>query len=157
MTELLKKLLILKDRDIVITENINFRDLYFTKKIFLIDGTIKCNEPITDEYLIHKHEIYTGRPEKVYSNNWQTYRGCEYVHLTYNILNIVIFEGDSCDGYPTKIRWKAKFELYLSEIHLFKDSINHEFEKEIDRQFIIEEENRILQRKQEIKKKLLSI
>lgn len=160
MSDLLKKLSILKNIRICIDNTLDFRKLYLTKKIKLIDGVVNFSEKLTDNYLSHEHEVYTGRKEKSYTHNWITFHNLISVFLTCSekdfILTIRIDNGDSCYGIFTGIRWKGNFEVSISEIDIFEKDINNEFDNEIDRQFLRKEEIRIQKEKDKIRKKLLS-
>ncbi len=159
MSDLLKKLTILKDKRIIIDNNLDFRNLYLTRKITLIDGILKYSEKLTDEYLSHKHEVYTGRKEKSYTDNWITFRTLISAYLVFSeeniILTIRVDDGDSCYGIFTGTRWKGDFRVNISEISIFENDINNEFDTEIDRQFSRKEELRIQKEKDKIRKKLL--
>ncbi len=160
VTELLKKLTILKNTAISIYTDIDFRRLYFSKKITLIDGKVGYSDKLTDEYLLHKHEVYTGRPDKTYTNNWITYQNLTNAILKFTDgkckLFIRVDEGSMFDGSYTECRWKGNFELDISEIHLFSDDIDRMFDSHIDSLFQEKEELRIQNEKNEIRKKLLN-
>lgn len=160
MSDLLKKLIILKDTAISIYSDIDFRRLYLSKKITLIDGKVGYSCKLTDEYLLHKHEVYTGRPDKTYTNNWITFQNLTNAILKYTndkcILFIRVDEGSMYDGSFTDCRWKGNFELDISEIHIFSDDIDRMFDARIDQLFSEKEELRIQKEKEKIRKKLLS-
>lgn len=166
-SEIFKKLCVLKNNIIWLDNDVNLHTLYLTKKIILIEGTVyynkalinDYNKALTNEYLNHTHEVFTGRPEKSYTNNWATYRKCERNSLLYDgtniIITIVIRNGDMFNGNPISTRWEGTFKLDVSEIDIFKSDINREFDNEIHRLFLIEEEYRTDQIKQKIKERLL--
>lgn len=159
-SEIFKKLCVLKNNIIWLDlDNINLYTLYLTKKIILIEGIVDYDKALTNEYLNHTREVFTGRSEKSYTNNWITYRNCERSSLLYDgtniIITIVIRNGDMFHGNPVSTRWEGTFRLDISEINIFKNDINREFDNEIHRLFLIEEEYRTDQIKQKIKEKLL--
>lgn len=159
MSDLLKKLTIIKDTAISIYTDIDFRRLYLSKKIKLIDGKVGYSNKLTDEYLLHKHEVYTGRPDKTYTNNWITYQNLTNAILKYKddkcILFISVDEGSMFDGSFTERRWKGNFELDISAIGIFSEDIEQMFDNHIDQLFQEKEELRIQNEKNEIRKKLL--
>ena len=159
MSNLLKKLTILKDTAISIYTDIDFRRLYLSKKITLIDGKVGYSDKLTDEYLLHKHEVYTGLPNKTYTNNWITYQNLTNAILKFTdgkcILFISVDEGNKYDGSFTERRWKGNFELDISVINLFSKDIDRMFERHIDCIFQEKEEIRIQNEKNEIRRKLL--
>ena len=160
VTELLKKLTILKDVPISIFTDVDFRRLYLSKKIKLNNGKIDNKDKLTDEYLLHKHEVYTGRPDKTYTNNWITYQNLTNALLKYTITNCILHiqvdEGNFYDGKFEKNRWKGNFELDISEIHLFSGDIDRMFDSHIDWLFKEKEEIRIQKEKDKIRAKLLA-
>lgn len=161
VTDLLKKLTILKDIPISIFTDVDYRGLYLSKKITLIDGKVgRYNDKLTEEYLSEKREVYTGRPDKTYVNNWQTYQNLIEVELICSesdfILTIQVNNGDSCYGIYTGPRWKGNFRLSVTAISLFENDINNEFDSEIDHQFVRDEKIRIQLEKDKIRAKLLA-
>lgn len=160
---ILKKLKILTNKEIWISDNVDVHSLYNNGNLKLIKGEVKNYQSsidLTNEYLKHKREIYTGLPEKSYTNNWCTYKNCIEIQLYFDgilaKLQIELFEGNSWDGKPEELRWKGEFDVNSNCLHMFEVYIEYAFEKEIDRQFEIEEKIRIQKRKEVIKKKLLS-
>lgn len=160
VTDLFKKLNVLKDVRIAINSNVNFRNLYLEKKILLVDGTIGYKDKLTDEYLLYNRAVFTGLPTKSYTNNWSTFRELTTAYLVCNetdfILSIRVDEGESCYGLFTGIRWNGNFRVSVTDICLFENDINNEFDSEIDRQFVREEEIRIQKEKDKIRAKLLA-
>lgn len=159
MFDLLKKLTILKDTAISIYTDIDFRRLYLSKKITLIDGKVGYSDKLTDEYLLYKHEVYTGRPDKTYTNNWITYQNLTNAILKFTDAKCILFirvdEGHLEDGSFKECRWKGNFELDISEIHLFSNDIERMFDAKIDWLVQEKEELRIQKEKDKIRKKLL--
>lgn len=162
-TRILKKLEVLQNQKIWISDDVNVYSLYNNGNLKLIDGNVKdyrSSIDLTDEYLTHKREVYTGLPEKFYTNNWSTYKKLTEIRLCFDgtLVKVLIsvFEGNSYDGSKEELRWKGEFELNLKCVKLFEPYIEYAFNDEIDRQFEIEEEIRIKNRKSEIREKLLS-
>ncbi len=160
MSDLLKKLTILKDTAISIYTDIDFRKLYLSKKITLINGQVGYSNKLTDEYLSEKREVYTGRPDKTYVNNWQTYQGLVNAVLKYTgdgcLLFIRVDDGNVFDGSFMDMRWKGTFNLDISKIHLFYNDIDQMFDHRIDCLFQEKEELRIQKEKNEIRRMLLA-
>jgi hypothetical protein len=162
-TRILKKLEILQNQKIWVSDDINVYSLYNNGDLKLIKGDVKdyCSSiDLTDEYLKHKREVYTGLPEKSYTNNWSTYRKLIEIRICFDGTSvkvlISVFEGNFYDGSKEELRWKGEFELNLKCIKLFEQYIDYAFNAEIDHQFEIEEEIRIKNRKSEISERLLS-
>lgn len=162
-TLILKKLKVLVNQKIWISDDVNVYSLYNNGNLKLIKGEIKdyCSSvDLTDAYLKHKREVFTGRSEKSYTNNWSTYRNCTNIQLCFDEnlvkISIDVFDGNFCDGSREKLRWKGEFELNLECLPLFERYIEYTFNDEIDHQFRIEEEKRIEKIKKAIRKKLLS-
>jgi hypothetical protein len=162
-TLILKKLKILQNQEIWISDDVNVHSLYNNGNLKLIKGDVaqyRSFIDLTDEYLKHEREVYTGLPEKSYANNWSTYRKLTEIRLCFDGTSakvlISIFEGNFYDGSKENLRWKGEFKLNLKCAKLFEPYIDYAFNAEIDRQFEIEEEIRIQNRKSEIREKLLS-
>lgn len=161
-TLILKKLNVLKNEEFWISDDVNIQhSLYNNGDLKLIKGEVKeyrSSIDLTDEYLKHKREVYTGCSEKYYTNNWSTYKNCTDIKIYFDGTSakilISLFEGDF-DGAKAELRWKGEFELNLKCVKLFEPYIEYAFNDEIDRQFKIEEEIRIKNRKSEIREKLL--
>lgn len=160
---ILKKLNVLKNEEFWISDDVNIQhSLYNNGDLKLIKGEAKeyrSSIDLTDEYLKHKREVFTGIPEKSYTDNWSTYRGCTDIALCFDgiiaKIQIKLYEGNSYDGSREKLRWKGEFELNLKCVKLFEEYIEAAFNQEIDEQFEIEEEIRIKNRKSEISERLL--
>jgi len=159
---ILKKLKVLQNQEIWISDDVNVHSLYTNGNLKLSKGVVKkyrSDIDLTDEYLKYNREIFTGRSEKYYTNNWSTYRNCTYIQLCFDgtlaKLQIKLHEGNSYDGSREELRWKGEFELNLKCVKLFGPYIEYAFNVEIDHQFEIEEEIRIKNRKLEIREKLL--
>lgn len=160
---LFKKLTILTGKEIPVNDNISFKSLFYKGKLTLIKGTICENRfqeiDLTKEYLSSKREVYTGRPEKSYTDNWCTYKGCTSGILSFDgkdiNLSLVLREGNSCDGWPENKRWQGDFKVEKSILYLFEDYIDCQFEIEVDHQFRMEEQMRVSKMKDGIRSRLL--
>lgn len=161
-TLILKKLKVLLNKKIWVSNDVNVYTLYHSDKLKLIKGTVKDYPKfieLTDDYLKQRREVFTGRTDKSYTNNWITYHKCKTIQLCFDgtlpKLSIQVFDGDF-SGNPEKLRWEGEFELNSDCLNLFEMYIESSFNDEIDYRFIIEEEKRIENRKKAIRKKLLS-
>lgn len=160
---LLKMLNILINQKIWVSDDVNVHSLYLNDKLKLVKGVVKDYSntlDLTNEYLKYKREVFTGRPEKSYTDNWSTYKNCTDIQLYFDgtsvKLQIQLFEGDSFNGHREELIWKGEFELNLDSLNAFKEYIEYAFNDEIDSQFEIEEKKRIQKRKAEIRQELLS-
>lgn len=162
--DLIKKLTVLTGKEIPVNDNIDFKSLYNKGKLTLIKGTICENRfqeiELTKEYLSSKREVYTGRTEKSYTDNWSTYKGCTSGILSFDGKDINLFlvlrEGNSCDGWPENKRWQGEFKVGKSILYLFENYIDYQFEIEVDHQFRMEEQMRVNKIKNEIRNRLLN-
>lgn len=161
-TRILKKLEVLQNQKIWISDDVNVYSLYNNGDLKLIKGTIKdyCSViDLTDDYLKHQRSVFTGLAVKSYTNNWSTFKSLTEIYICFDGTSvkvlISVFEGNSYDGSKEELRWKGEFELNLKCVKLFESYIEYAFNDEVDRQFEIEEEIRIKNRKSEISERLL--
>lgn len=159
---IIKKLKILQNQKIWISGDVNVHSLYNNGNLKLIKGEVRDYRSLidlTDVYLKHKREVFTGRPEKIYTNNWSTFKNLTEIYIWFDGTSvkvlISVFEGNSYDGSKEGLRWKGEFELNLKCVKLFEPYVEYAFDDKIDEQFAIEEAKRIKDKKSEIRNRLL--